>query len=173
MASIACVVLFSDPRVRNVRGNPVAYPRSVLFTAGRRDFLSRSGTVRGGEPTASRFDLVGLRATSCEKGQLFRAFGLVHRGPWGAGGGAVDLMPELMSCYFFLPSSAPLVAYGSGGGRWSMWTKQQMTVALRGVVALAGGRTSTLCTPLRLEAQPTCRQGCLPGDVATRGRVGV
>ena len=60
--------------------------------------------------------------------------------PVGAGGGAVNLMLELMSCYLFLPSSAPLVTYGSGGGRWSMWTKQQAAVALREVVALAGGR---------------------------------
>ena len=58
----------------------------------------------------------------------------------GAGGGAVDLMLGLMSCYLFLPSSAPLVEYGSGGGRWSMWTKQQATVALREVVELAGVR---------------------------------
>ena len=50
--------------------------------------------------------------------------------PVGAGGGDVDLMLELMSCYWFLPSLVPLVAYGSGGGRWSMWTKQQVTVAL-------------------------------------------
>ena len=58
----------------------------------------------------------------------------------GASGGAVDLMLELMSCYLFLPSSASLVAYGSGSGRWSMWTKQQATVARREVVALAGVR---------------------------------
>ena len=60
--------------------------------------------------------------------------------PVGADGSAVDLMLELMSCYLFFPSSAPLVAYGVGDGRWSMWTKQQATVALRGLVALAGVR---------------------------------
>ena len=60
--------------------------------------------------------------------------------PVGGGGGAVDLMPELMSCCLVLPSSAPLVAYGSGDGRWSMWTKQQATVALREVVPLVGVR---------------------------------
>ena len=60
--------------------------------------------------------------------------------PLGAGGGAVDLMIELMSCYLFLPSSAPLVAFGTGNGRWSMWTKQQATTSLRAVVALAGVR---------------------------------
>ena len=36
------------------------------------------------------------------------------------GGSAVDLMIELMSCYLFLSSSAPLVEFGSGNGRWSM-----------------------------------------------------
>jgi len=60
--------------------------------------------------------------------------------PVGAGGNAVDLMIELMSCYLFLPSSAPLVAFGTGNGRWSMWTQQQATTALRAVVALAGVR---------------------------------
>ena len=47
----------------------------------------------------------------------------VRKGPSmrvGEGGGAVDLMIELMSCYLFLPSSAPLVAFGVGNGRWSM-----------------------------------------------------
>ena len=57
--------------------------------------------------------------------------------PLGAGGGDVDLMIELMSCYLFLPSSAPLVAFGTGNGRWSMWTKQQAMTSLRAVVALA------------------------------------
>ena len=38
----------------SVRGNPVAYPRNVLFTAGRRGLLSRSGTVRGGAMVESR-----------------------------------------------------------------------------------------------------------------------
>ena len=42
------VVSFFDPRLRNVRGNPVAYPRNVMFTAGRRGSLSRSGTGGGG-----------------------------------------------------------------------------------------------------------------------------
>ena len=37
--------------------------------------------------------------------------------PVSSGGGAVDLMLELMSCYLFRPSSALLVAYGSGGAR--------------------------------------------------------
>ena len=60
--------------------------------------------------------------------------------PVGVGGNAVDLMIELLSCYLFLPPSAPLVAFGAGNGRWSMWTQQQATAALRTVVALAGVR---------------------------------
>ena len=67
----------------------------------------------------------------------------VRKGPSmrvGEGGGAVDLMIELMSCYLFLPSLAPLVAFGVGNGRWSMWTQHQATAALRKVVALAGVR---------------------------------
>ena len=58
----------------------------------------------------------------------------------GEGGGAVDLMIKLMTCYLFLPSSAPLVAFGVGNGRWSMWTQHQAMEALRKVVALAGVR---------------------------------
>ncbi len=46
-------------------------------------------------------------------------------------------MIELMSLYTFLPSCAPLVAFGVGDGRWAMWTKQRTTVALRQVVSLA------------------------------------
>lgn len=46
-------------------------------------------------------------------------------------------MVELLSSYTFLPSHAPLVAFGVGHGRWAMWTKHQATIALR-QVALAG-----------------------------------
>ena len=49
-----CESFFFNPRVRNVRGNPVAYPRNILFTAGRRGFLQQSGTVRGGAMIKSR-----------------------------------------------------------------------------------------------------------------------
>ena len=45
-----------------------------------------------------------------------------------------------MCCCLFLQSSAPLVAFGVGNGRWSMWTQHQATTALREVVALAGVR---------------------------------
>ena len=50
----------------------------------------------------------------------------------------MDVMVELLSLYTFLPSHAPLVAFGVGQGQWAMWTKCQATVALRQVVALAG-----------------------------------
>ena len=49
--------------------------------------------------------------------------------PGGAGGGVVDLLIELMSCYLFLPSSPPLAAYGVGDGKWSMRSQQQATTA--------------------------------------------
>ena len=87
MARVVCVVLVFDPRVRNDRRNPVAHPRNVLFTAGGRGFLSPSGTVGRGAMINSRprrgSISVGLRATSCAKGRLFRTFGQVHRSPWG------------------------------------------------------------------------------------------
>lgn len=46
---------------------------------------------------------------------------------------------EMRRC-LFSPSSALLVVYVSCNGRWSTWTKQQATVALREVLALAGAR---------------------------------
>ena len=46
-------------------------------------------------------------------------------------------MIELMSCYLFPPSSARLVAFDTGDGRWAMWTKQQGMAALLAVVTLA------------------------------------
>ena len=55
-----------------------------------------------------------------------------------AGGDAVDLLVELLSCHLFLPPSAPLVAFGCSCGRWSMWTQAQATRALRQVVSAAG-----------------------------------
>ena len=54
-------------------------------------------------------------------------------------------MIELMSCYLFLPSPAPLIAFGIGNGRWAMRTKQQATAALLAVFALTGVRAED-CT---------------------------
>ena len=104
---------------------------------------------RGGAQLAevlwSTADRVGVRFRGSKGDQLRKGAMLsrVRKGrsrPVGAGGGAVDLMIKLMSCYLFLPLSAPLVAFGTGHGRWTRWTKQQATVALRAVVALAGVR---------------------------------
>ena len=54
------------------------------------------------------------------------------------GGGAVDLMVELMSSQLLLPPSAPLASYSTSGGGWDVWTQSQATTALRKVVAVAG-----------------------------------
>ena len=69
------------------------------------------------QPTTSRFDFVGPRATSCAQGRLILPVRASSTRPVGSGGGAVSLMLEFMSCILFLPSSAPLTAYGSRGGR--------------------------------------------------------
>ena len=88
-------------------------------------------------------DRVEVRCRS-SKGDQFRKGAVVTRARSGASrrveadGGAVDLMVELLFLYTFLPSCAPLVAFGVGHGRWAMWTKYQATTALRQVVALAG-----------------------------------
>ena len=58
--------------------------------------------------------------------------------PLRDGDGAVDLMIKLLSAYMFLPSHAPLAAFDTARGNWSVWTQARATAALRGVVALAG-----------------------------------
>ena len=91
-------------------------------------------------PTADRVE-VRFRGS---KGDQLRKGAVVSRvqvsPPWcvGDGSGAVDRMIDSLSCYLFLPPSAPLVAFRIGHGRWSTWTQQQATAALRSVVALAG-----------------------------------
>lgn len=88
-------------------------------------------------------DRVELRFRS-SKGDQFRKGAVCTRVRQRVGcsgetkGGAVAVMIELLSLYSWLPSRAPLVAFGVGGGQWAMWTKHQATVALRQVVALAG-----------------------------------
>ena len=54
------------------------------------------------------------------------------------GGGSVDVIVELLLSFSFLPQHAPLIAFGTGGVSWSMWTKHKATIALRQVVSLAG-----------------------------------
>ena len=115
------------------------------FRFRRADVAFFRGRAQLGVAQWSKADSVEVRFRGSKGDQLRkRAFISRNRAgsrrPVGAGGDAVDLMLELMSCYLFLPSSAPLVADGSGGGRWSTWTKQQKTVALRKVVRLAGVR---------------------------------
>ena len=83
-------------------------------------------------------------------------------GPVGAGWGSIDLLIELMSCYLFLLSSNPLVAFGTANGRWPVWTKQQAAASLRAVGVLAGGRAEdyAMHSP-RIGAQFNCRPGGL------------
>ena len=65
------------------------------------------------------------------------------------------------------------MAYGSGGGRWSMWTKQHAAVALRQVVVLAGVRANEYARhSLALGAQRTYQQG-VPPQGRCNGRAGV
>lgn len=58
----------------------------------------------------------------------------------GDGGGAVDLMVELFSCYHSLHSHAPLDSVSLGGGRWELLTNHWAESALRQVVSLAGSQ---------------------------------
>lgn len=69
-------------------------------------------------------------------------------------------MVELLSLHTFLPSCAPLVAFGVGHGRWAMWTKHQATTALRQVVALAGLQPDEYALhSLRIGGRRTWRRG--------------
>ena len=120
MACVVCLVLCLGPRDRNVRGNPVAYPQNVLFTAGRRVFLSRSSRVGGGAMVKSRprrgsISWV-LGRPVAQRGDNFGrlgGFAEARRGWWRCCR-SYDLLNML---FLFLPSSAPIVAYGCGGGR--------------------------------------------------------
>ena len=83
--------------------------------------------------------------------------------------GAVDLMIELMFYYLFLPSSAPLVAFGVDNGRWSMWTQHQAMAALRKVVALAGVRAEEYALhSLRIEGATHLSAGGATPEVLQR-----
>ena len=57
--------------------------------------------------------------------------------PLRNGGGVVELMIEMLYYFMFLPSHAPLAAFGTAHGNWSVWMQARATVSLRGVVALA------------------------------------
>ena len=80
--------------------------------------------------------------------------------PLRDGGGAVELMVELLSSFMSLPSLAPLAAFGTVQGNWSVWTQA-------GATALPFAewcrwrdcrRMGTRCTPCVLGASPSCRR---------------
>ena len=112
--------MFAEARLR-VRETYCLRPADVALFRGQSQLGAAQWT------TADRV-VVRIRGS---KGDQLRTGAMVSRvlmGPprrVGDGGGVVDLMIELLSCYLFLPPSAPLVAFGIGHGRWSMWTQQQ------------------------------------------------
>ena len=89
-----------------------------------------------------------------------------------AGGGAVDLMIELLSCFRSLPSNAPSVAFGVDGGSWAMWTKHHAESALRQVVSFAGLQPSEYALhSLRIGgATHLAAGGASPEDLRREGR---
>ena len=103
MACVVCVVLFFDPRIRNVRGNPDE--TYCLRRAGVAFFRAR---VQLGVAQWSRADRVEVRFRG-SKGDQLRKRAVISRvwagspSPVGTGGGAVHLMLEFMPCYLFLP----------------------------------------------------------------------
>ena len=131
-------------------------------------FLARGGEMFGGSPSdpsdhilrrgdvaffrgdeqlpferAREADRVEVRFRSAKGDQLGlgKVMTRVRTGPprrVEAGGGAVDVMIELLSLFPSLPSHAPLVSFCSESSAWSVWSKKQATDALRQIVALAG-----------------------------------
>ena len=90
-----------------------------------------------------------------------------------AGGGGVDLMVELLSCFRPLPCHAPLVAFGVDRGRWTMWTKRHAESALRQVASLSELQpTEYALHSLRIGgATHLATGGALPEDLR-RGTLG-
>ena len=122
MARSVCFALSIDPRVQNVCGASFACLRDLLLTSGRCGvFRGQSQLSAAQWSTADRVE-VWFRGS---KGDQLRKGAVVRVGPprrVGAGGRAVDHTIGLLSCYLFLPPSAPLVAFGIGHGRWSLCT---------------------------------------------------
>ena len=106
----------------------------------------------------------GPKVTSCARALFTTRARYGPRRPVGAGGGAVDLIIELMSCYFISPPVGPASGVWLSNGRWSMWTQAQAVKALRQVVSVAGVQTEE-CALHSLgiggvtQPQHTCRLG--------------
>ena len=84
----------------------------------------------------------------------------------GAGGGAVDLMMELMSCYLFLPSSTPLVAFGTGNGKMVYVD----AAASNDIVACSGCVGGRACERVRFALpEDWGRNSLVGGEGFTRG----
>ena len=75
------------------------------------------------------------RADQLRKGSVVTRVRTVPPRSVEHGGGAVDIIVELLLSFPFLPPHAPLVAFGTDGVSWSMWTKHKTTTALRHVVS--------------------------------------
>ncbi|CAN0426624.1 unnamed protein product [Pylaiella littoralis] len=109
----------------------------------RGDVAFFPGAVQLSEAQWSSADRVEVRFRS-SKGDQLRQGAVLTRTREGTphrvdeGGGAIDLVVELLSCFPSLPSHAPLVAVGVGGGRWDLLTKHRAESALRQVVSWAG-----------------------------------
>ena len=110
MAFAVCIVLFLDPRVRIVRGNPVAYHET--YCSRRADVAFFRGRVQLGVAqwsTADRVDICfrGSKGDQLRKGAVVSRVQAGSPRPVEVGGGAVDLMIELMSCYLLCPRRLP------------------------------------------------------------------
>ena len=89
--------------------------------------------------------------------------------PTRDGGGVVELMIELLSSCIFLPSQAPLAAFRTARGNWSVSTQARATTALRGGVALAGvSVTEYALHSLRIGGATFLSVGGASADVAQR-----
>ena len=125
MACTGSVVFLSYAGGGDVCQNAHARTRIILFEeSGCGLFPSRTTVGMGQWSTADRVEVRfrGSKGDQLRKGAILTRARKGPPKPVGAGGGAVDLMVELLLCYLFLPPSSLLVAFGCGSGRWFMWT---------------------------------------------------
>lgn len=92
--------------------------------------------------TRVRVRFRGHKGDQAEQGStVFRTRDVAQgkRSQAGAGGGAVAILVELMSCHYAMPGNAPLCAYRERTGEMKMWGYRKALVALRQMVSAAGG----------------------------------
>ena len=138
----------------------------VTFYAGNR----RLPRLQWHKATCVHVKFRGHKGDQTEQGSTIIRVRDVARGrrsEIGAGGGAVALMVELMSCHLSLPESAPLCSYRCDrSSAVKVWGYTRALRALRQIVEKAGGNPKEVALhSLRIGAATTLASG---GEVPDR-----